>query len=293
MALRGESRVMPAIHLQSGLAQLVLRPDLGASIESLQLGDVAIMHCGATAQGGALTHAKDSASYPLLPYSNRLAHAQLVWAGQHYALAPNFAPEVHAIHGVAWRRAWAVAEQGAAHARCTLSHMADEDWPFAFEAWQSFALTDKRLIMTIGMTNRAATPAPAGMGWHPFFTKRAGSHISFAAAGRWEMDAAKLPSTFSASGGLDRSCAGLEVDHCFDGWRGLVTLRDERMHLQLHSDFSRLVVYTTPGHPSIAIEPVSHVNNAMNEPNAETQGVRILLPGESWVGTMTLDMQAL
>jgi aldose 1-epimerase len=288
--------LMTSLILTSGSAQLSLRPDLGASIESLQLGDVAILHSSAIAQGAALTHAKDSASYPLLPYSNRLANAQLVWAGQHYALAPNFAPEVHAIHGVAWRRAWVVAEQGAAHARCTLSHTADEDWPFAFDAWQSFALTDKRLITTMGITNRAATPAPAGIGWHPFFVKRAGSHISFEAQGRWEMDAAKLPSTFSATGGLDRSCAGLDVDHCFDGWQGPVTLRDERMHLQVHSDFSRLVVYTTPTNPSIAIEPVSHVNNAMNLPHADdavAQGVRILVPGESWVSTMIIDMQAL
>jgi len=36
----------------------------------------------------------------------------------------------------------------------------------------------------------------------------------------------KLPTTRSPSAGLDVDCAMLDVDHCFDGWSGVATLRD-------------------------------------------------------------------
>ena len=282
------------INLSVGHARLVLRPDLGGSIQGLWLGDVPIMQSHAN---GALAHAAQSASYPLVPYSNRIAHAQLQWQGQHYALAPNFAPEPHAIHGVGWQRAWAVHAARQDFAHLTLSHTADADWPFAFDAWQTFALTENplgtTLTLALGMTNRANVAAPAGLGWHPHFVKRAQSRIAFEAAGRWEMDESKLPSTWSATGGLDAHCSALDVDHCFDQWNGAVLLRDECMQVRVRSDVQRLVVYTTPSLPMLAIEPVSHVNNAMNHADSALRGVQALQPSQSYAINLTMEINTL
>ena len=54
----------------------------------------------------------------------------------------------------------------------------------------------------------------------------------------------------------------------------------------MKSNLQRLVVYTHPGIDSIAVEPVSHVNNALNlmasTPDAQhAYGVTVLEPGES------------
>lgn len=285
---------MTSILLHHGKTKLALRPDIGGSIEGLWLGDLQIMRSVAP---GTLTHVKQSASYPFVPYSNRLANAQLHWQGTRYSLNPNFVPEPHAIHGVAWLRAWAVDKAEADFARLTFSHAADAatqgDWPFAFDAWQTFKLTDNSLEMAIGMTNRSTQVVPAGLGWHPYFVKRSQSHLRFDAAGRWEMDAAKLPTSFSASGGLDVNGTTLDVDHCYDNWAGTVHLRDEAMDVRISSDLQRLVVYTTPARDSIAIEPVSHVNNAMNQANAAALGVQLLQPGQAYSATMTVEMHAL
>jgi aldose 1-epimerase len=288
---------MAPIVLEQGNARLMLRPELGGCIEGLWLGALPIM---ASQADGALTDVHSSASYPLVPYSNRIAHAQLHWQGTRYALQANFAPEPHAIHGVGWQRAWAVHAARSDFAHLTLQHTADADWPLAFDAWQTFALRQDAeattLTLTLGMTNRASVTAPAGLGWHPYFVKRATSHIQFDAAGRWEMDSSKLPSAWSATGGLNTSCSTLGVDHCYSQYTGAVLLRDERMQVRMRSDVQHLVVYTTPALGKLAIEPVSHVNNAMNSANpsdAAALGVRSLAPGQSTTATMTLELHAL
>jgi aldose 1-epimerase len=288
---------MTPIVLEQGSARLVLRPERGGCIEGLWLGALPIM---AAQTSGALTHAGSSASYPLVPYSNRLAHAQLNWQGTSYALAASLEHGPHAIHGVGWQRAWAVHAARSDFVHVTLQHTADADWPFSFDAWQTLALRQDAdqttLSLTMGMTNRANVTAPAGLGWHPYFVKRATSHIQFEAAGRWEMDASKLPSTWSATGGLNTSCSTLGVDHCYSAWPGTVLLRDECMQVRMRSDVQHLVVYTTPALGKLAIEPVSHVNNAMNNADpsdAAALGVRSLAPGQSTTATMTLELHAL
>ncbi len=285
---------MTSLLLHHGAAKLALRPDIGGGIEGLWLGDLEIMR---SVPPGTLTSVKQSASYPFVPYSNRLANARLHWQGVTYPLNPNFAPEPHAIHGVGWLGAWAVHKVEADFAHLTFTHTAEVatqgDWPFAFDAWQTFRLSDHSLEMTIGMTNRSTHVVPAGLGWHPYFVKRSQSQLSFDAAGRWEMDAAKLPTSFSANGGLNVSGTALDVDHCYDDWAGTVHLRDEAMDVRITSALKRLVVYTTLARDSIAIEPVSHVNNAMNQSNPSALGVQLLQPGQSYAASMTVEMHAL
>ena len=285
---------MTSLLLHHGAAKLALRPDIGGGIEGLWLGDLEIMR---SVPPGTLTSVKQSASYPFVPYSNRLANARLHWQGVTYPLNPNFAPEPHAIHGVGWLGAWAVHKVEADFAHLTFTHTAEVatqgDWPFAFDAWQTFRLSDHSLEMTIGMTNRSTHVVPAGLGWHPYFVKRSQSQLSFDAAGRWEMDAAKLPTSFSANGGLNVSGTALDVDNCYDDWAGTVHLRDQVMDVRITSALKRLVLYTTLARDSIAIEPVSHVNNAMNQSNPSALGVQLLQPGQSYAASMTVEMHAL
>jgi aldose 1-epimerase len=152
------------------------------------------------------------------------------------------------------------------------------------------------LELTLSMTNQSATPAPAGLGWHPYFVKRARSHIAFEATGRWEMSGDKLPTHREPSDGLDADCAGLDVDHCFDGWSGVVQLRDELLQIRISSSLSRLVAFTNSSRDFVAIEPVSHVNNAVNlldagSGQAGELGIRVLAPGESMSAQMSIAVE--
>ncbi len=50
-----------------------------------------------------------------------------------------------------------------------LDYAPDDDWPFAFAARQAFALSPNGLTLRLSIRNAAIEPAPAGIGWHPYF----------------------------------------------------------------------------------------------------------------------------
>src|SRR5690606_21065580 len=162
------------------------------------------------------------------------------------------------------QRPWTVLESDDTSAMLSYEHRPDASWPFAFDCSQTFRLTPDGLQMTLALTNQSAQPAPAGLGWHPYFPKRPGSRMVLRATGRWEMGADKLPTRRVPGSGLDEECHGLAVDHCFDGWDGVAELRDALLRVRVRSDLSRVVAFTNDTRPYVAIEPVSHVNNAVH-----------------------------
>jgi aldose 1-epimerase len=197
---------------------------------------------------------------------------------------------------VGWERPWFVRDTTDTYALLVYEHQADAAWPFNFEASQSVRLETNALELGLSITNRCASVAPAGLGWHPYFVKRADARVRFDATGRWEMGDDKLPTHRCSSTGVDDACASLEVDHCFDGWSGVVELNDALLRTRMVSRLSRLVVYTTPERDTIAIEPVSHVNDAVNRmalgvDGAVDLGVRMLQPGETFSATLRIEVE--
>jgi len=245
--------------------------------------------------GHALQTVRESASFPLVPFSNRIGYGTMTWSGATHQLLKNFAPESHTIHGIGWERPWTVLERSERYAVLSMAHTADTAWPFDFGCTQTFELRDGALDMHLTMTNQGAAPAPAGLGWHPYFVKRPDAQVQFDAGGRWEMAPDKLPTHREPHPGLNQATADLTVDHCFDGWGGVLTLRDSLLRVTVRSALSRLVVFTTPQRDNIAVEPVSHVNNALNlmattGAPAESLGIVVLQPGESWSCSMRVEV---
>jgi len=248
-----------------------------------------------SAPAAQLASARQSGSYPLVPFSNRIAQAALVWQGTQHPLVRNNGPEPHAIHGVGWQRHWELLESDDTFALLSYEHKPDASWPFAFDSSQTFRLRGATLELTLSITNQSREPAPAGLGWHPYFVKRSSSHVAFEATGRWEMGDDKLPTQRKATTGLDTDCAFLDVDHCFDGWSGVVQLNDELLRTRITSTLRRLVVFTNDTRDFVAIEPVSHVNNAVNlvadGADAAALGLVILQPGESMSAQMAIEVE--
>jgi aldose 1-epimerase len=283
------------ITLLNGKLRCELSPDLGGCVAGLWFGDQQVLRSTPAAQ---LQDVRVSGSYPLIPYSNRIGQRLLHWDGQDYELPQNFAPEPHTIHGVGWERAWAVEEATATCAVLGYRHTADASWPFAFDSRQIFTLSDHALELQMEITNRAGEAAPAGLGWHPYFAKSAATRIQFASQGRWEMGADNLPTLRLVHAGLDTDCTSLDVDHCFDGWNGSLQLTEGGLRIGVTSDLDCLVVFTTPERDSIAIEPVSHVNNALalarqTGVTPESLGLRVLQPGETFTAHMRIQVEPL
>ena len=275
--------------LQAGALRCEIEPRLGGCIAGLWLDGVPVLRSTPAAQ---LATARQSGSYPLVPFSNRIAQATLSWQGTQHPLVRNNGDEPHAIHGVGWQRAWSVLEADDRFVMLAYEHRADSAWPFAFDCSQTLRLHEDRLELTLAMTNQSPEAAPSGLGWHPYFVKRTASRVAFAATGRWEMGPDKLPTVRKAAQGLDAQCNSLDVDHCYDGWDGVVHLRDELLRVRITSDLTRLVVFTNGTRDFVAIEPVSHVNNAVNMHGAgkavDELGLRILQPGESMLAQMAI-----
>lgn len=283
------------LQLASGRLRCAIRPDLGACIAGLWLDGVPVLRA---TPPQALTSARQAGCHALVPFSNRIAHASLKWQGTSHPLVQASAAEPHAIHGVGWQRPWSVLEEDDHYALLAYEHKADAAWPFAFDSSQTFRISGNALEMTLGLTNQSGAPAPVGLGWHPHFVKRRNSRLTFAATGRWEMGPDKLPTHRKPVQGLDADSATLDLDHCFDGWSGAALLRDEVLQVRVDANLSRLVVFTHPAHDYIAIEPVSHVNNAANmvaqhAARAEDLGLHVLQPGESMSAQMTITVESL
>ncbi|MDZ7938889.1 MAG: aldose 1-epimerase [Rhodoferax sp.] len=281
------------ISLRAGELRCDIHPELGGSLAGFWLGAEPVMD---SIEPAAMTSVRQSASYPLVPFSNRVGYGQLQWAGTSHPLVTNFAPEPHTIHGVGWQRPWTVLEADAHMALLSFEHRADASWPFDFDSSQAFKLDASGLEMTLSITNQSQVAAPVGLGWHPYFVKRADTHVQFAATGRWEMGDDKLPTHRAQHTGLDQATRDLTVDHCFDGWGGELLLQDSVLRVRVTSALHHLVVFTTPVRGNIAVEPVTHVNNALNlmaqtGATADELGIVTLLPGQTYACSMRVDVE--
>lgn len=279
-----------SLELRAGALRLALRADLGGSIAGLWHRDTPILR---STEPGSLTSSRQSACYPLVPYSNRVAYRRFRWQGRDYTTATNFDDNPHSVHGVGWLRAWELVSCGTNDATLRYRHLPDAHWPFAFEAQQRFTLVPDELRVQLSITNTADIAQPVGLGWHPYFPKRERSRLHIEVSDRWEADVNQLPVRQVAQLGIDGEVSQLGFDHCLDGWHGPARIRDERFSLQLTSNLTHLVVYTPADKPYFCVEPVSHVSDAIHMADPATHGLRTLLPGERFDASMTLAVAAL
>ena len=280
----------PSFELHAGALRLALRPDLGGCVAGLWHRDTPILR---SCDPAALAAPRSSACYALLPYSNRLGHRHFRWKGHEYTTQPNFPESPHSLHGVGWTEAWEIASSSAVEVVLRLRHRPDASWPFAFEANQYFTLTPESMRVQLVFTNLAEIAQPVGLGWHPYFPKRARSRLHIELAERWEADASSLPTRKIAQPGIDSDVSHLAFDHCFDGWRGPARIRDEKFSLQLSSSLTHLVVFTPQDKDFFCVEPVSHVSNAIHMADPLAHGLKSVAPGESIEAWMKLDITVL
>ena len=98
------------LELRAGGLRLALRPDLGAAVAGLWLGDVEVLR---STEAAALTASRLSGCYPLVPWSNRISGGGIETGGRFWPLQPNWPGEPYPIHGDGWRRPWQVARHTA------------------------------------------------------------------------------------------------------------------------------------------------------------------------------------
>jgi aldose 1-epimerase len=278
------------ITLESGRLRLALLPERGASIASFHDGDFPLLR-ETPPDAIAARDVREFSCFPLIPYSNRIRHAQFTFAGRAYALRHDQEDPRHAMHGTARFHPWRLVEHSASSATCDFSFPGHNDeWPFPYHAWQVFALEDDRLVIEIGMRNTHSHSAPAGLGLHPYFLRHGGVTLQFNASYVWEKDSEDIPIRSIPDAGKFNFIAGHAIsasdliDHAYGEWDQRAVLawpaHNRRLRIEADSIFQDVVVYTPSGREDFAAEPVTHWPDALN-PNGDKNdaNMAILPPG--------------
>ena len=236
-----------------------------------------------------------AASFPLVPYVNRIRDGSFTFRGQTITISPNMPGDISPLHGQGWLSAWQVSSASDTAATLRFEHPAAE-WPWSYEAVQDFTLDETGLDARISCTNCSDTPMPCGLGFHPYFPCNAETVLDTQVACAWEIDENVLPTAkVPATGRFDlskRRVCGQELDHGFGGWDGRATVSDpatSRRITMSSPDAKFFQLYSPKEGGIFVIEPVTHANAALNAPESEWAelGMRVLEPGE----TMALHMR--
>lgn len=285
--------------LTRGRLELQLAPPLGGSIARLDYRDdrgERIM-CLRGIEGGE-TSPLDHASFPLVPFSNRIRGGRFTFRGREVVLRPNLAGDPSPLHGQGWLSPWEVERLGGAEADLIFRHAAAE-WPWDYEARQNFALDADGLTVVLSCTNRSDEPMPCGLGQHPYFPCTGETRLDTAVDCAWTIDEHVLPvEKVPAEGRYDlrnRLVCGQGLDHGFGGWNGLATIDTQGVPfvVKLSSpDACFFQVYSPASGGFFVAEPVGHANAALNEPEEDWPelGIRVLAPGETMALTMRIEM---
>ncbi|MGZ2412531.1 aldose 1-epimerase [Sphingomonas sp. F9_3S_D5_B_2] len=279
--------------LRAGNLRLDLRPDLGGSIAGLHWMEGGTERPILRQSPEPLDKVLEAASFPLVPYVNRIRGGFFRFRGREVRLAPNMAGDPSPLHGQGWLNAWQIGSADERSAVLTYRHEAAE-WPWTYEAAQRFALDRGGLSLRLTCRNASEEPMPCGIGVHPYFPCGPQTRINTNVDAAWTIDAEVLPvDKVPATGRYDlkdRLVCAQDLDNGFGGWGGEAVLSDPDWPYEIavaspHAKFFQL--YSPPAGGICVVEPVTHANAALNAPEAEWPqlGMRVLEPGEE----MSLD----
>ena len=212
------------------------------------------------------------ASFPLVPFSNRIRAGRFVFGGHAVQLPLNQPPEPHAQHGHGWQVAWTVVERATDQLVIVYDHAPDA-WPFPYRARQQFTLSEDELSVTLEIENRGSESMPAGLGLHPYFPRTERCRLSAHVAGMWATDGEVMPTAMvkadprlGESDGLPMTKVAL--DNVFTGWQRAARIvwpeRGAQLAIAAHAPLDFLVVYSPAGEDFFCAEPVSHCTDAFN-----------------------------
>jgi aldose 1-epimerase len=280
------------ITIASARSQCVIAPDIGGSIVSWQV-DGQDMFRNADPEAVPQCNPLLMASFPLVPYSNRIGNAEFEWDHQTHALATNFHPEPHAIHGVGWQRSWRIAELTADRCILALLHDPDDCWPWPFEARQEILLDNGTLYIHSYAVNLSDRVVPLAFGNHPYFDMD-GATLMFAATsvlmnGDDALPQSPCPPFGQYDFSQQTSVAKRKVDNCYSGWDGTaqISWAGRNLALEISSDLEAAVVYIPGDEDAFCFEPVPHANNAINRPDLSPQ-MPIVEPAGRFESTLLL-----
>jgi aldose 1-epimerase len=297
------------VELRSGNASARLLPAAGGRVSSLRLCRkdghlVDVLHPYPEDFFDPIRWAKGGI-YPLIPYSNRIASAQLMVDGQTVALTPHPDSLPHSLHGNAHAQAWQIEHTDGARAVMTLDSPASAAWPWHYTARMTLELSPSALHITVELCNADTCVMPAGIGLHPYFRHAPSALVCYRATTVWPATREFLPGTprpprDDQSYAPARALPAGGLTDYVSGWDGTATVDlpanspgNAQLLIKANATLGHLVVHRPDNLSYLCLEPVSHVADGFNlaAKGIANTGTRLLAPGESLSGSLNLSIQ--
>lgn len=235
------------------------------------------------------------ASFPLVPWSNRISAGGFEYDGVHYPMAANRVGEPYPIHGDGWLQPWTLHQPQDNTLEMTLESQGFDGNPYAYRALQRFVLIDGGMDQTLTVTHTGERPLPYGLGQHPFFPRPVGTRLTTQVQGVWlsrpdclpTQHTAEFPESWDPRTGMDVN--GSLVDNAYTGWSGeaciswpeyqLALMMREPNILNRGENDGLCLLYRSPVISAFCFEPVTHPIDAFHMPGLP--GLKVLRTDES------------
>lgn len=243
------------------------------------------------------------ASFPLVPWSNRIRDGKLLWQGRTYQLRTE-PGDGTARHGAAREYPWTVVAQTSSAVTLEFSSrdVYGVNFPWDFTARFEYALEGDRFTWSMSVTNTDQEAFPAGLGQHPYFVRQltmpdgtvsALPHLQINCDKSYELvDTLPLAAAGPISPRADfRTPRALGTDVVDDVLTGrtspTIAVIDypDQLTVTMHGGelITHVVAYAPEGKPFFAIEPVTNVNDAftLEAQSVAGTGVFVVQPGQT------------
>ncbi len=287
--------------IEAGSIRAILT-EVGATLRTFDAGGVELL------DGFAATESSSAGRGQILaPWPNRLEDGRYSFEGVEGRAPLNEPDRANAIHGLVRWLPWRVTSRTPSSVALSCVLHPQPAYPWRLELSVEYAVGESGLIVSTAASNLSETPAPFGIGFHPYLTVGSptidDAHLMIPADRRLLADERGLPTgevdvadsdfDFRAAKPIGR----IELD---TGYTGLIRSEDGRARVEvgvagsgrgltLWADeaFDYLMIYT--GH---SLEPASRRRQGLAvepmtcPPNAFRSGSSIarLAPGRRWSG---------
>ena len=291
---------MASLTLAAGSLELELAPDVGGAITAFEHVANGKTTPVLRRSPEPLHSVLEAASFPLVPFVNRIRGGAFSFRGKDVTLAPNMAGDPSPLHGQGWLQPWRVERSNGVEAEILFDHDAGE-WPWSYQARQYFLLDETGVTTSISCRNMSPEPMPCGLGIHPYFYCGPRTRIRTSVDHVWTVDDKVLPVAKERAIGrydiADSLVCGRDLDNGYGGWGGsaLLTDPDWPFDVELSSPAVGFFQLSSPPQGGIfVVEPVTHANDALSRPEEEWAdlGIRILDPGEMMELQARIDVRA-
>ena len=282
------------IRLRCGSLGAVVSPQIGrlVSLQDLSSGNVDDIVVPLREWPAESRRWAKAGAYPLIPYSNRISDGKLRHAGRSFDVDPHPDALPHSLHGHSHLLPWTAEAIGQDEVTLRVVPEPGKDWPWRFNAWQTFKLSPDALRVTLGIQNLDGESFPAGVGWHPYFAWGPDYRIRHDARWWWPFDEEYLPTRQRRPlKGQDDPLQSHRTAYLAE-WTHVDVDRGDRPGLRLTADkiLSHLVIHHVPDGAYVCIEPVSHLADGFNlaASGLEGTGTQVLEQGQALNGWVEL-----